>query len=74
MKGSALLLNNVKEHLKVSLGETTEDREYSLEVVRCLGACGLAPVMVIDDVTYGQVNPKEIVDIVESYRGTTDGV
>jgi NADH:ubiquinone oxidoreductase subunit E len=74
VKGSALLLDNVKEHLKVSIGETTEDREYSLELVRCLGACGLAPVMVIDDVTHGQVDPKEIVDIVESYRGTTDGV
>jgi NADH:ubiquinone oxidoreductase subunit E len=74
VKGSAVLMENVEEHLKISMGETTEDREYSLEVVRCLGACGLAPVMVIDDVTHGQVDPKEIVDIVESYRGATDGV
>jgi NADH:ubiquinone oxidoreductase subunit E len=64
----------VEEHLKIGIGETTEDREYSLEVVRCLGACGLAPVIVIDDVTHGQLDPKEIVDIVESYRGATDGV
>ncbi|MGD8984260.1 MAG: molybdopterin-dependent oxidoreductase [Desulfobacteraceae bacterium] len=74
VKGSAVLLENVQEHLKVSVGETTEDREYSLELVRCLGACGLAPVMVIDDVTHGMVDPKEIVDIVESYRGSTDGI
>jgi formate dehydrogenase major subunit len=74
VKGSAALLQKVEEHLKISIGETTEDREYSLEVVRCLGACGLAPVMVIDDVTHGQLDPKEIVDIVESYRGSTDGV
>jgi NADH:ubiquinone oxidoreductase subunit E len=73
VKGSAVLLENVEEHLKISIGETTEDREYSLELVRCLGACGLAPVMVVDDVTHGQLDPKEIVDIVESYRGTTDG-
>jgi predicted molibdopterin-dependent oxidoreductase YjgC/NADH:ubiquinone oxidoreductase subunit E len=73
VKGSAVLIENVEEHLKISIGETTEDREYSLEVVRCLGACGLAPVIVIDDVTHGQLDPKEIVDIVESYRGTTDG-
>ena len=72
VKGSALLVENVEEHLKVSIGETTEDREYSLEVVRCLGACGLAPVIVVDDVTHGQLDPKEIVDIVESYRGSTD--
>ena len=45
-----------------------------MEVVRCLGACGLAPVIVVDDVTHGQLDPKEIVDIVESYRGSTDGV
>lgn len=74
VKGSAVLLQNVQEHLKVGVGETTEDREYSLEVVRCLGACGLAPVMVIDDVTHGQVDPKEIVDIVESYRSPADDI
>jgi NADH:ubiquinone oxidoreductase subunit E len=73
VKGSAVLLENVEEHLKISIGETTEDREYSLELVRCLGACGLAPVMVVDDVTHGQLDPKEIVDIVESYRGAADG-
>lgn len=74
VKGSAALLQKVEDHLKISIGETTEDREYSLEVVRCLGACGLAPVMVIDDVTHGQLDPKEIVDIVESYRASTDSI
>jgi formate dehydrogenase major subunit len=69
VKGSAKILDNLERHLKVSIGETTEDREYSLEVVRCLGACGLAPVMVVDEVTHGQLDPKEVVDIVESYRG-----
>jgi NADH:ubiquinone oxidoreductase subunit E len=69
VKGSAKLLDTVSRHLSVEVGETTEDREYSLDVVRCLGACGLAPVMVIDDVTHGQVDPKEVVDIVESVRG-----
>jgi NADH:ubiquinone oxidoreductase subunit E len=68
VKGSAKLLDTVSRHLSVDVGETTEDREYSLDVVRCLGACGLAPVMVVDDVTHGQVDPKEVVDIVESYR------
>jgi formate dehydrogenase major subunit len=69
VKGSAKLLDTVSRHLKVDVGETTDDREYSLDVVRCLGACGLAPVMVIDDVTHGQVEPKEVIDIVESVRG-----
>ncbi len=69
VKGSGKLLETLDRHLNVEVGGTTEDREYSLEVVRCIGACGLAPVMVVDDTTHGQVDPKEIVGIVESYRG-----
>ncbi len=72
VKGSARLLENVSRHLKVDVGETTEDREFSLEVVRCLGACGLAPVMVVDDITHGQVDAKEVVKIVESYRSLSE--
>jgi NADH:ubiquinone oxidoreductase subunit E len=69
VKGSGKLLDTLQRHLRVDVGQTTEDREYSLEVVRCIGACGLAPVMVVDEVTHGQVQPNEIVGIVESYRG-----
>ena len=69
VKGSGKLLDTLSRHLKVSVGETTEDREYSLEVVRCIGACGLAPVMVVDEETHGMVDPSEIVEIVESVRG-----
>jgi predicted molibdopterin-dependent oxidoreductase YjgC/NADH:ubiquinone oxidoreductase subunit E len=72
VKGSAKLMENVERHLNINMGETTEDREFSLDVVRCLGACGLAPVMVVDDVTYGQVDPKNVVNIVESYRSIPD--
>lgn len=68
VKGSAKLLEQLQRHLKVETGATTEDREFSLDVVRCLGACGLAPVMVIDNVTHGQLIGSEIVKIVESYR------
>jgi NADH:ubiquinone oxidoreductase subunit E len=62
-------LETIKRHLKVDVGETTSDREYSLDVVRCIGACGLAPTMVIDDNTHGQVETATVLDIVESYRG-----
>jgi len=72
VKGSAKVIDNLELHLKVKVGETTRDREFSLDVVRCLGACGLAPVMVVDETTYGQLNPKEVVAIVEKYRGTTE--
>ncbi|MCJ7683412.1 MAG: NAD(P)H-dependent oxidoreductase subunit E, partial [Desulfobacteraceae bacterium] len=69
VKGSGKLLDILTRHLKVDVGETTDDKEYSLEVVRCIGACGLAPVMVVDEETHGMVDPSEIVQIVESVRG-----
>lgn len=72
VNGSAKILEAIKRHLKVDVAETTEDREYSLDVVRCVGACGLAPTMVIDDNTHGQVKPSGVLDIIESYRGARD--
>lgn len=69
VKGSAKLLGKIQKHLKINIGETTADREFSLDVVRCLGACGLAPVMVLDDSTYGQIDADQIVDIIEGARG-----
>ena len=71
VKGSNKLAEKLQRHLGVGFGETTEDREFTLEAVRCIGACGLAPVMVIDDITHGQVKDSEVIDIVESFRGKT---
>ncbi|UCF09835.1 MAG: NAD(P)H-dependent oxidoreductase subunit E, partial [Candidatus Bipolaricaulota bacterium] len=68
VKGAAKIQDKLTDHLHVPVGGTTEDREFSLEAVRCVGACGLAPVVVVDEVTHGQVDPAEIVEIVESYR------
>lgn len=62
------VLNKIKADLKIDVGEVTEDKKFSLETVRCLGACGLAPVMVIDDETYGAMNPKKVPDIIEQYK------
>ena len=56
VKGSASIINAVKTKLKLKEGqETTEDMLFTLECVSCLGACGLAPVMVIDDTVHGQM-------------------
>jgi len=49
-------------------GGTSEDRRYSLQVVRCLGACGLAPVMVVDNDTYGRLSLDEVKKILERYE------
>lgn len=63
------VLKKIKEDLKIDVGEVTEDKKFSLETVRCLGACGLAPVMVIDEETYGAMNPKKVPDILKEYVG-----
>jgi NADH-quinone oxidoreductase subunit E/NADP-reducing hydrogenase subunit HndA len=62
------VLNKIKADLKIDVGDVTEDKKFSLETVRCLGACGLAPVMVIDEETYGAMNPKKVPGIIEQYR------
>lgn len=69
VKGSGKLLEILVRHLKIDVGETTPDREYSLEAVRCVGACGLAPVVVVNEDTHGSVEADELVEIVEKYRG-----
>jgi NADH:ubiquinone oxidoreductase subunit E len=68
VKGAGKIAENLEEHFGVKMGETTEDRMFTLEGVRCVGACGLAPVVVIDEHTHGAVLAKEAVSIAESYR------
>ncbi len=60
-------LNKIKDILKIDVGDVTEDKKFSIETVRCLGACGLAPVMVIDDETFGAVTPKKVSEIIGQY-------
>ncbi len=60
-------LNKFKEELKIDVGDVTEDRKFSLETVRCLGACGLAPVIVVDEETFGAINPKKVTEILSQY-------
>jgi len=54
--------------MKINPGETTPDRRFSLETVRCLGACGLAPTMVVEDDNFPQVTPSSAEEILESYE------
>ena len=68
VKGIKEVLSRIKNKYKVEEGGTTEDRRFSLEGVRCLGACGLAPVMVIGADTHGDVTSDTIIDILEKYQ------
>jgi NADH:ubiquinone oxidoreductase subunit E len=67
VKGSKQILDNLQRVLKVEVGGITQDRKFSLEGVRCLGACGLAPVLVVGHDTYGMVSPGKAIEIVRSY-------
>lgn len=68
VRGIGEVLNRLENELGVEVGGTTEDRRFSLEAVRCLGACGLAPVMVVGEDTHGDVTPDSAVKIVNGYE------
>jgi len=67
VRGGKKLVDRLETILGVEVGQTTEDRKYTFEVARCIGACGLAPAMMIDDVVYKQVNPDKLESILAKY-------
>ncbi len=68
VRGGQQALSKVKQELDVKVGETTEDRRYSLDVVRCIGACGLAPAMLVNDDVYGRVKTTKLMEILQKYE------
>ena len=68
VKGAGKILDEIKRKLKIKEGETTEDMMFTLEVVRCLGACSLAPCVVVNDETHREVTPEKMVEIIDSCR------
>ena len=60
VRGGQSILKLVKQYLGIEEGQTTEDMEYTLETVACIGVCALAPNMVINKDTYGNMNPKKV--------------
>lgn len=69
IKSSAVLIDQIYNTLGIKTGETTEDGLFSLETVNCIGACAIAPVIVINDRVYPKVSSSGIVDIINSLRG-----
>lgn len=67
VKGSGDILEEIKEILKIDVGECTPDGKFSLDATRCVGACGLAPVVTINDDVYGRLTKGEIGDILAKY-------
>jgi len=67
LKGTPQILQELKNILHVEEGQTTRDNLFHLQVVRCLGCCGLAPVIMIDDKIYGKVKREDVIDIISKY-------
>jgi len=67
--GEENILTAIKEELGVNVGETTEDEVFTLETTSCLGACGVAPVMMIDDEVYGNLTEEKVVAILREIAG-----
>lgn len=68
VRGGAKILETVQNELKIKDGETTEDLRYTIESVACIGACALAPVLMINDDTHGRLTPDKISEILAKYE------
>ncbi|MDR1005301.1 MAG: NADH-quinone oxidoreductase subunit NuoE [Bacteroidales bacterium] len=68
VRGSEKILDEFKRQLKIAIGETTPDGKFSLNCLRCVGACGLAPVVLIGDKVYGRVTTDKVQEIIGEYK------
>jgi len=68
VKGIKEVMNRIGNQYQLKEGCTTEDRRFTLDAVRCLGACGLAPVVVVDQDTYGDVKADKIIEMLDKYE------
>jgi NADH-quinone oxidoreductase subunit E len=68
VRGAAIVLEEFEKQIGVKVGETTADGKYTIEVLRCVGACGLAPVVMVNDKVYGHVTAGDVKSILEEYQ------
>jgi len=68
VRGAEKVLSEFKKTLQIDVGETTADGKFSLSCLRCVGACGLAPVVLVGEKTYGRVAPDDVKQIIEEHR------
>ena len=67
VKGSGDIIDKIKEKLGIEVGQCTDDGRFSLEATRCIGACGLAPVLTVNDDVYGRLTVDDVDDILSKY-------
>lgn len=69
VKNSANLLFALEDTLKIKAGQTTRDKKFTLELVNCIGACSIAPVITVNEEYYGRIGVKDIPSIIKKYQG-----
>ena len=74
VRGGKEVLSALKKQLGIDVGETTEDRLFSLDVGRCFGACGLAPVIMVNDDVHQRVKPSKVGELLKAYAAGEKGV
>jgi NADH-quinone oxidoreductase subunit E/NADP-reducing hydrogenase subunit HndA len=68
VRGGEDILEKIQDELGIEDGETTENLQFTLESVACIGACGLAPVIMVNDETHGRLTPEQVPEIIEEYQ------
>ncbi|MDA8229277.1 MAG: NADH-quinone oxidoreductase subunit NuoE [Desulfitobacterium hafniense] len=68
VRGGAKVLDTIESHLGIKDGGTTEDERFSFEIVACMGACGLAPVIAVNGQVYGRLTPEMIPEVLSKYE------
>ena len=71
VRGAEQVLSEFKRQLKIEVGQTTEDGKFSLSSLRCVGACGLAPVVMVGERVFGRVSPQQVNKIIAEYKEIT---
>jgi len=68
VRGAEKIVEALEKELKIKVGGVTQDGKFSLDCLRCIGACGLAPVIMIGEEVYGRLEPEMIKDILKKYE------
>lgn len=74
VSGANAITKSLEDNLEISTGETTKDKLFTLETVACLGCCSLAPVIMINNDTHGNLKPEDLKKILRPYRKAAEGV
>ena len=73
VSGATLISREIEKHLGIEAGENTPDMLYTVEEVHCVGACGMAPVVMINDRAHGKLTPDKAVDVVKAFQAEVGG-